>query len=131
MELIVKVILTLVLATGTLSQYAPGKAQRTITVRQTRPTAYPLPTELYPTDGYIAVLDCSEIGNVWTLRFPNSTLETFLVIDCAGDTTTRKWMIRNNIIGEVDYETALRHNSVGYGITDVQIIEQQLGFLAR
>jgi len=130
MELIAKVILTVVLATGTLSQYAPGKAQQTIKVRQTRPTAYPLPTQLPTTDGYIAVLDCSEIGNIWTLRFPDGTIETFLVIDCAGDTITRNWMRWNNIIGEVNYETALRHNSVGYGITGVELVEERLVFIA-
>ncbi|MFA5401430.1 MAG: hypothetical protein WC359_13355 [Dehalococcoidia bacterium] len=104
----------LILSTGIASQYAPGKAESVIRVRQANRTAMPLPATLPPTDGYIAVLDCNEIGNVWYLRH-NGRVESFLVVDCAGDATTRAWMRRNNIIVEVDFATAHRWRTVGRG----------------
>ena len=43
-------------------------------------------------------------------------LELFLVVDCSGHTETSEWMFSNNIVAEVDYNTALRWNTVGRGI---------------
>ena len=104
----------LVLMLGIASQYAPGRMAEVIRVRQTRPTAHPLPIELPPTDGYIAVLDCSQIGNIWHLQH-QGVVESFLVVDCAGDLATKQWMLRNNILVEVDHATAERWHTVGHG----------------
>lgn len=103
-----------ILTSGIASQYAEGRMAEVIRVRQTRPTAYPLPTELPSVDGYIAVLDCAEIGKVWYIQH-NGIVESFLVVDCAGDTATRQWMTRNNILVEVDAATARRWDIVGRG----------------
>jgi hypothetical protein len=103
-----------VLTSGVASQYAEGRMTEVIRVRQTRPVAYPLPTELPSVDGYIAVLDCSQIGSIWHIRH-NGVVESFLVVDCAGDTATRQWMTRNNILVEVDAATARRWDVVGRG----------------
>jgi hypothetical protein len=117
-----RVILAFVfVVSGWASQYAPGRMQEVIRVRQTRPTAMPLPAELPAVDGYIAVLDCAEIGNVWYLRYGES-VESFLVVDCAGDAATRAWMTRNNILVEVDHATALRWGVVGRG-AQIEVVQ--------
>jgi hypothetical protein len=103
-----------ILATGIASQYAESRIAEVIRVRQTRPVAYSLPTELPAVDGYIAVLDCAEIGKVWYIQH-NGIVESFLVVDCAGDTATKQWMTRNNILVEVDAATARRWDVVGHG----------------
>ena len=118
-----------VLFSGIASQYADSKMQEVIRVRQTRLTAYPLPTELPPTDGYIAVLDCAEIGNIWYLRH-DSVVESFLVVDCAGPDAI-DWMIRNNILVEVDAATARRWNTVGRGAKIEVVQPLPAGFIAE
>lgn len=126
------VLIILVTVTGFASQYAPGKMESVIWVRQNRPVSKPLTPDLPPVDGYIAVLDCDEIGEVWWLRpdLPGwawDDWESFLVVDCAGSIQTRDWMLRNNILIEVDYNTAARWNTVGRGIR----IEKLEGFVIQ
>lgn len=101
--------------------------QRTINVRQTRPTAYSLPQRLPAVDGYVATQECTDIGTVVLLR-PVGTQEweSFLIVDCASKRlgthnnnphdSSYAWMVRNNIIVEVDYETAVRWNTIGHAI---------------
>lgn len=103
-----------IIVTGWASQYAPGKMESVVAVRQAGRTAHDLPTILPPTDGYIAVLDCAHIGEIWHIEHAG-IVESFLVVDCAGHTATRQWMTRNNILVEVDYETAVRWQTVGRG----------------
>lgn len=85
--------------------------------RQTQPTLYPLPMDLPDTDGYVAVRDCELIGTIIWLRPANyHSWESFLVADCARQDNsdgTRTWMDTRWIIGEVDYLTAVRWNTVG------------------
>jgi len=122
---VTNVLLVFVLVTsGWASQYAPGRMEEVIRVRQTRATAMPLPADLPAVDGYIAVLDCAQIGQVWYLRY-GETVEAFLVVDCAGDAATRAWMERNGILVEVDAQTAQRWGVVGRGarIEVVQPVE--------
>lgn len=109
----------MLIVSGVASQYAPGKMQSVIWVRQNRPVAKKLWQELPPTDGYIAVQDCDEIGNVWWLRPKDrgwDHWESFLVVDCSGSSETTSWMIANNILVELDYQTARRWGTVGRGI---------------
>jgi len=99
---------------GWASQYAKGVTERVIRQRQRWSQ---LPDPLPPVDGYIASLYCNQIGETWKMR-PASTeeWETFLVVDCSGHYSTSSWMLRNNILCEVDYETALRWKTIGRGI---------------
>lgn len=116
------VLLVFVLvASGWASQYAPGRMEEVIRVRQTRATAMPLPADLPAVDGYIAVLDCAQIGQVWYLRY-GETVEAFLVVDCAGDAATRAWMERNGILVEVDAQTAQRWGVVGRG-AQIEVVQ--------
>lgn len=103
---------TITIASGVASQYAPGIMERVAIYRKTRPTAYALPSPLPTTDGMIAVLHCEHIGETWLLRH-EGVVETFLVVDCAGDRATREWMLRGNVIAEVDGATAARWGVVG------------------
>jgi hypothetical protein len=67
-----------------------------------------------PATGYIAVAECDRIGEqVWVKH--GDRAEPMIVADCAGDDATRRWMRDNNILMEVDYETALRWDAVGRG----------------
>lgn len=102
---------------GIASQYAPGVMERTIAVRQQGHTAYTVPSDLSRYDGFIAMESCSQLGNEYYLR-PVGTekWELFLVVDCSGHNSTSNWMKRNNIIVEVDYNTAKRWGTVGRGI---------------
>ena len=108
------ILVLIILVSGVASQYAPGKMESVIAYRQTNATAYTPPNPLPAVDGYIAVLDCAALGETWLLRH-NGVVESFLVVDCAGDAATRDWMRRNGIIAEVDGETALRWGVVGVG----------------
>jgi len=108
----------LVVATGTASEYAPGIMDSVIKVRQSGRTAYDLPEKIPEVNGYVAVQDRELIGTIIYLRPVGfSEWETFLVTDCAGIADGGyAWMVRNNILVEVDYETAERWNTVGRGI---------------
>lgn len=99
---------------GTASQYSPGVMERVVKTRQSGRTARDLPRELPPVDGYIAVLECNRIGEIWRV-FYKERWESFLVADCAGSDATRRWMTQNNILIEVDYLTAKRWGVVGRG----------------
>ena len=120
-------LLYLVLFVGVSSQYAPGKMQEVINVRQVPgKTAYTVPQNLSAYDGFMAMRDCNELGNEYYLRPKNSTKwEHFLVVDCSGHAETSQWMLRNNIIAEVDYASALRWNTIGKGI-DIEIAQRIL-----
>lgn len=108
----------LILLTGTASQYAPGKMESVITVRQIPgKTNYLVPQNLTQYDGFIAMESCAELGNEYYLRPVGiDNWELFLVVDCSGHTETTDWMTVNNIIVEIDYNTAVRWGTVDYGI---------------
>ncbi len=103
---------------------------RVISVRQAGLTAYGLPETLPEgIDGFIAVLDCPEIGNIWNIRHQGSIWwERFLVTDCAGKNDARasdglsgaEWMIGYGVLIEVDYLTAVRWGTIGR-MTSVQV----------
>ena len=64
---------------------------------------------------YIAVSDCSLIGDYVLIRQPGNDWELHQVADCAGADGTPQWMAENNIILELSYETARRWGVVGGG----------------
>lgn len=115
----------LVIISGWASQYAEGVFERVIAVRQSGRTAMDLPAELPQVDGFVAVVECDQIGSIIYLRPEDTeTWEAFLVVDCAGrsdrqsDTdprSGRQWMLDNNILVEIDHQSALRWGCVGRG----------------
>ena len=126
MPLVRAALIVIVLVSGTASQYGGGVAERTIAVRQqTDPprVSMTLPQELPETDGYLAVLECEHIGEVWWLRnVKTDDVRCFLVIDCAGDAQTINWMINGGIVGEIDWGSALAWDTVGCGIKVERVV---------
>lgn len=59
-------------------------------------------------DGYVAVLDCSRIGEWMVMRSNSGDWEAFLIFDCASRTDTHTQQFMEHIIAEVDYYTAER-----------------------
>jgi len=102
-----------------ISQYRKGMMEQVIANRQSGNAWVALPTQLPETDGYIAVYDCSEIGNIWWVESPNGIWESMLIVDCAmprGTDGAAEWMEENNVAMEVDYQTAVRWGTVGRGV---------------
>lgn len=103
---------------GIASQYAPHKMESVIAIRQIPGrTTYTITRDLSKYDGFVAMESCAELGNEYYIRPQGYTdWELFLVVDCSGHVETTEWMLRNNIVIEVDYNTAVRWDTVGNGI---------------
>jgi len=102
------------------SQYSPGVMEQVVANRQSGKAWVSLPESLPGVDGFAAVADCYRIGDIIYLR-PVGTRrwERFLIADCArppGTDGSYEWMVRNGIVAEVDYPTAVRWDTVGRGI---------------
>lgn len=104
------------LFTGTASQYAPGVMERVIETRQAGLTAYDLPQDLSGYTVFLAVEDCRLVGTPVLIQPLSGPIEQGIITDCSGHAETSNWMLWNNIVCEVDYETAMRWNTVGKGI---------------
>jgi len=95
------------------SHYSPGIMQEVVANRHDM-------GQLSTThDKFVAVRDCDHIGEVLWLAPIGDPWEMFIVADCAmppGTDGAYEWMTENNILVEVDYETAERWGSVGGGI---------------
>ena len=100
---------------GDISQYAKSVMSMVIRNRQAGITAYDLPQELEEVDGFVASRHCTRIGEIIELKpLVDAEWETFLITDCCGIKDGGcDWMDRNKIWWEVDYETAVRWNTVG------------------
>jgi hypothetical protein len=109
-----------IVMTGWASQYAPGVMDKVVYNRQHLSTVLSIPQKLPAVHGYVAGRYCSDIGGVVYLRpagCDDCRFERFLVADCAGIADGGlSWMLRNNIVVEVDYATAVRWGTVGRGI---------------
>lgn len=99
---------------GVASQYSPGVMERVVANRQAGRARIRLPKTLPAVDGFVAAERCSDIGQVWTIRY-RERVERFLVADCSGSAATTRWMRRNNILVEIDHQTARRWGVVGRG----------------
>jgi len=112
-------ILSFIADSGGASQYDPGLMERVIANRQGYSQ---LPADLPAVDGYIAVVDCARLGEVWLVKPVGGSWETMFVADCAGPhlrddgMTGGEWMLENNVLMEIDHQTALRWNTIGAGI---------------
>jgi hypothetical protein len=112
-----------VITTGWASQYGRSVMERTVELRQRWGQ---LPEDLSGYDGFVAAQECADIGKVVYLRPVEwKRWERFLVADCASkndrqsDTDPRsgwQWMVSQNILVEVDFQTAARWQTIGRGI---------------
>jgi len=66
-------------------------------------------------DGYIAVPDCSRVGQYAYVTVNDGPWERMQVFDCMGSDGDISWWNEHNIIGELDYYTADRYGVVGRG----------------
>lgn len=101
-------------AEGYASQYAVGVMDRVIAYRQ---SVDEIPDDLSRYDGFVAVMHAADIGREYLIRPVDAhRWERFLAVDCAATNDgTRSWMTRNNVLVEVDAETAERWDTVGFG----------------
>jgi hypothetical protein len=103
--------------TGWASQYGNGGVMEA-TIEAQQDMGH-IPQDLSGYDGFVAVLDCARVGDTVYMRPSNQAVwERFMVVDCACSChpSTIAWMQDNNIIAEVDYQTAERWETVGSGI---------------
>ncbi len=75
---------------------------------------YPPASEDPEIDGYIAVLDCSRIGDRALISI-NDSVYRVRAFDCLGSDGTLSWWTDNNIIGEIDFYLAEAEDVVGQG----------------
>lgn len=103
---------------GYLSQYGKQPSEATL---QYRVEVGDIPNPIYY-DAFIAVADCGQIGKEGWLSVDDGDWLRTIVFDCAGHVETVKWMDENNIIGEIDYQTAQRLDIVGRGNVPATLI---------
>lgn len=115
-RLLLALLIAATCQSGTLSSYAPAPTRAVIANRSVPGrTAWTLPNNWREYDVLVAVSDCSRLGETGTIAWREHG-GTYLVFDCAGDAATRAWMRRNNVIGEVGYDTAKAWRSIGRGM---------------
>jgi hypothetical protein len=71
-------------------------------------------------DGYAAVIDCSQIGNVVKARINGGRLETFQVLDCSAPRDRARHQ-RIGLVIEVDYDSAVRNGFARRGRAPAQV----------
>jgi hypothetical protein len=99
---------------GYVSRYDEGVFERVIRVRIANGYGF-VPDDWKSYDGYLAVLDCSTVGDeVWARPGPGHKWERFLIADCSGHASTTYWFNMNGIVAEVDHATFQRWTEAGY-----------------
>jgi len=107
--MITAILTATMIITGWASQYAPGVMDRVVHVRQYHHSPPSLPIEHESVAGYIAVQSCAEMGNIWWIKpIDQDMWEPHMVADCSGSRETSEWMLRNNILLELSWDTVLR-----------------------
>lgn len=116
----IRTVLVLVLvASGWASQYAKGVELDPIYNRTTGRATPAIRQDHEQFDGYAAARYPEDIDTVWVVCPEDTKLEcrTLLVIDCASSNDgTLDWMYAGNIVLEIDHNSAVAWDTVGYGI---------------
>lgn len=96
------------LTAGDATYYAPGVMAEVYANRlawgQVQPCAECV--------GYVALMDCRDIGRLVWLDWGDGRDGPYLVIDCAAAAHVAGLRERNRVV-EVDYATAMRHHMAG------------------
>jgi len=93
---------------GYLSAYGQQPTDATIQYRQ---ATNQIPPNLAQYDGVIAVADCSLIGQHAILHTPHADLDV-IIFDCAGRDGGLAWMLKHNILAEIDYYLWQKHPDI-------------------
>lgn len=112
-------LVLLLIAQGVASRYDPGVFERVVAVRQRYAQ---LPAAATDAKRFIALADCSRVGDTVVVCHEASCWEA-LVADCAGITDGGlRWMLTKGIAGEVDYDTAVETGCVGRRIRVYEVV---------
>lgn len=113
---------------GSLSRYDSGVMERNLEWRHTN--GYPAGFDPYGKkyDGYIAVMNCSDVGKEadLTVTIDGVAREPLFVLisDCTESVDTMKWMVDNNISAELGWETwnslGIQDGSGAWGVVDIR-----------
>lgn len=109
--------------TGIASQYGRGVMQTVVAYRQRHGQ---IPADLTRYDGFVAVPYARDIGREYWIRPVGSDKwELFLAVDCGGVADGgQQWMLRNGILVEIDYNSAIRWN-VLHRAVKIEMMEKQ------
>lgn len=112
-------LVLVLIASGWASQYAQGVERGPIYNRTTGRATPAIRQDHDQFDGYAAARYPRDIDQVWLVcpEDPALACRTLLVIDCAGvKDGALDWMLRGNVVLEMDYETAVAWDTVGRGL---------------
>lgn len=103
---------------GNFTHYAQSPTDGTLDYRQ---DIGQLPESLWGYTVYLATIETCDVGATGWIRpvyeHGPGEWERFVVFDCAGHAETVDGFFRpNRVIGEIDYYTAMRWNTIGHGI---------------
>lgn len=109
---------------GYAAYYNPGIMEQVVAIRRAGWTASPLPKELPPVVGFVAVKDCDRIGQIVALWHESEGWAyPYLVSDCANRLEGHDEMMeKKGIVVEIDYNTAARWQVLGYGPQDIDVM---------
>ena len=99
------VLLAALAVGGWASAYAEGVMDATVAARMEHGYWFTEPPhDWYQAAGFIAVNDCTRVGEMATLIDPGGREWRVLVADCGGAEVNggAAWMTRNNIVAELD-----------------------------
>ena len=99
------VLLAALAVGGWASAYDVGVMDATVAYRMEHGLWFsPPPMDWYQATGYVAVNDCTRVGEMATLIDPGGREWRVLVSDCGGpgEGQGADWMTTNNIIAELD-----------------------------
>lgn len=97
------VLLAALAVNGWASAYSPGVMEATVAARMEHGYWFTEPPHnWYQAAGYVAVNDCTRVGEMATLIDPGGREWRVLVADCGGDDGGSEFMARNNIVAELD-----------------------------
>lgn len=103
---------------GKAAYYAPGVMQQVVRTRLYY--GHITPEQVQQAHGFVARLDCREIGTFLWIDFGQGFEGPFLVVDCAAP-QDRGHIQAREIIVEVAYEEAVEHGFVAQGLTKVVV----------
>ena len=122
-----KTVVLVLLVSGVLSGYAPGVFSDVVVNQMRYGHIDYIPDSI---SGYLAVEDCTLVGEIVWACFGDGRCSTYLIGDCAvrdDSDGTRTWMRTNNIAAEADYRTFTEHKSAG-DVTFVTIFLIRYGY---